>query len=93
MGPISLLRGLLGLAHPAESPPEPTAPEERRRPALRCNYCKTWTQRLVYLSNGGHYCEPCAVAVYGWSRARPAGRRADDLALDGIPDHRTPVEQ
>lgn len=55
------------------------ASEERLRPAVRCTACNIWTPDLIYLSNGGHYCEPCALAVHGWSRAKPAGKRADDL--------------
>jgi hypothetical protein len=81
MRSTSFLRGLFG-ARPqgeADTASEPETREERRRPAVRCNGCNIWTPKLVYLSNGGHYCEHCALEVHAWSRARPSGKRFDDL--------------
>jgi hypothetical protein len=53
---------------------------ERRRPVYRCTGCHAWRPPvLVFMSNGGNYCPPCARAVHAWSGVRPAGRRFDDI--------------
>lgn len=74
---------------PSAEPAATPEPEERRQQVVRCSGCKAWTSELVYLSNGGHYCLPCAQVVHGWSRARPVGRRAEDLSV--LPESDTDV--
>jgi hypothetical protein len=89
MGSSGFLRGLFG--HHDVTANVTKDAEERRQDVVRCSGCKTWSKETVYLSNGGHYCVPCAQIVHGWSRAKPVGRRASDITA--LPEQEAPAQR
>ena len=52
---------------------------ERRARRSRCDECGHFTFALVYLNNGGLYCQTCARTMRKLFRHEPAGRRSGDI--------------
>lgn len=88
-----LLRLRQSLIHPRHPGHERDAPEqhtasvawaERRSAPEACAQCHEQTSEYVFMDDQAHYCVDCAVMLVLTRKAYPAGRRAEDFAIEQL---------
>ncbi len=57
---------------------------DRRTPPEACAQCHEQRTEYVYMENQAHYCIDCAVVLVLTRKTFPAGRRAEDFAIEQL---------
>lgn len=71
---------------PVDPPPDdiPINWAERRQVPKACAQCAEPSPDYVYMDDHAHYCVECAVMLVLTRKAYPAGRRAEDFAIEQL---------